>query len=213
MSMKSIGPARRSCSRPGRSGIPSTGGTSGALSPAAPPPPGALTGGASRSAGGCAARAMPPARMTAPRSRRTSGDAGVGIALAGEHVAQGRGVPLVDPQQHHEQQAHPHRLDPEEHGDAGRDRGDANQQEADVLTEPRAQGEHHLLARAILGAERLRHARAPQQADQLDRAGEELRRLLRRTRNRKSTRLNSSHGYISYAVFCLKKKKKKKKQT
>src|SRR5216684_5901901 len=30
-----------------------------------------------------------------------------------------------------------------------------------------------------------------------------LRRL-----DRKSTRLNSSHGYISYAVFCLKKKKK-----
>src|SRR2546422_10974549 len=26
--------------------------------------------------------------------------------------------------------------------------------------------------------------------------------------DRKSTRLNSSHGYISYAVFCLKKKKK-----
>src|SRR2546422_6220230 len=26
-------------------------------------------------------------------------------------------------------------------------------------------------------------------------------------RDRKSTRLNSSHGYISYAVFCLKKKK------
>src|SRR2546422_4787135 len=33
------------------------------------------------------------------------------------------------------------------------------------------------------------------------RAGNELR-------DRKSTRLNSSHGYISYAVFCLKKKKK-----
>src|SRR5687768_17831624 len=32
--------------------------------------------------------------------------------------------------------------------------------------------------------------------------------LLRRVRaaDRKSTRLNSSHGYISYAVFCLKKK-------
>src|SRR2546429_2685223 len=29
-------------------------------------------------------------------------------------------------------------------------------------------------------------------------------------RDRKSTRLNSSHGYISYAVFCLKKKKKNK---
>src|SRR2546422_1652008 len=37
--------------------------------------------------------------------------------------------------------------------------------------------------------------------------------LLRRpARDRKSTRLNSSHGYISYAVFCLKKKKKKKKE-
>src|SRR2546422_2229853 len=47
------------------------------------------------------------------------------------------------------------------------------------------------------------------------------RRMLRRLRayargprdnirDRKSTRLNSSHGYISYAVFCLKKKKKKK---
>src|SRR2546422_2559663 len=30
--------------------------------------------------------------------------------------------------------------------------------------------------------------------------------------DRKSTRLNSSHGYISYAVFCLKKKKKKKRK-
>src|SRR5438105_8422178 len=29
--------------------------------------------------------------------------------------------------------------------------------------------------------------------------------------DRKSTRLNSSHEWISYAVFCLKKKKKKKK--
>src|SRR2546429_6297223 len=29
-----------------------------------------------------------------------------------------------------------------------------------------------------------------------------------RRADRKSTRLNSSHGYISYAVFCLKKKKK-----
>src|SRR2546422_2152575 len=28
--------------------------------------------------------------------------------------------------------------------------------------------------------------------------------------DRKSTRLNSSHGYISYAVFCLKKKKKQR---
>src|SRR3989475_6494117 len=31
--------------------------------------------------------------------------------------------------------------------------------------------------------------------------------------DRKSTRLNSSHSQISYAVFCLKKKKKTKKHT
>src|SRR2546429_1782887 len=31
--------------------------------------------------------------------------------------------------------------------------------------------------------------------------------------DRKSTRLNSSHGYISYAVFCLKKKKQIKNDT
>src|SRR2546422_6355171 len=37
-------------------------------------------------------------------------------------------------------------------------------------------------------------------------------RRLRET-DRKSTRLNSSHGYISYAVFCLKKKKKTQVQT
>src|SRR2546429_4242860 len=34
-----------------------------------------------------------------------------------------------------------------------------------------------------------------------------IRDLLLIGRDRKSTRLNSSHGYISYAVFCLKKKK------
>src|SRR2546429_1945516 len=48
----------------------------------------------------------------------------------------------------------------------------------------------------------------------LPRSGESaLRRPRRRAPvapvpDRKSTRLNSSHGYISYAVFCLKKKKK-----
>src|SRR2546422_7689912 len=31
--------------------------------------------------------------------------------------------------------------------------------------------------------------------------------------DRKSTRLNSSHGYISYAVFCLKKKKQQRTRT
>src|SRR2546422_6219592 len=38
-------------------------------------------------------------------------------------------------------------------------------------------------------------------------------RMRSHRRDRKSTRLNSSHGYISYAVFCLKKKKKKKIQS
>src|SRR5688572_32217159 len=37
--------------------------------------------------------------------------------------------------------------------------------------------------------------------------------LYERVQDRKSTRLNSSHSQISYAVFCLKKKKKKKKKT
>src|SRR2546427_8450084 len=37
------------------------------------------------------------------------------------------------------------------------------------------------------------------------------RQRLHARQDRKSTRLNSSHSQISYAVFCLKKKKKKKK--
>src|SRR2546430_10578410 len=36
---------------------------------------------------------------------------------------------------------------------------------------------------------------------------ENARRLLKQAQDRKSTRLNSSHSQISYAVFCLKKKK------
>src|SRR2546422_6898055 len=52
-----------------------------------------------------------------------------------------------------------------------------------------------------LGEERPVHQ--PQQADERG-----------AVRDRKSTRLNSSHGYISYAVFCLKKKKlERQKQT
>src|SRR5687768_18359483 len=56
--------------------------------------------------------------------------------------------------------------------------------------------------RPALVAEALAHA-----ADHRDPA-----RRLAIVTDRKSTRLNSSHGYISYAVFCLKKKKKKKQQ-
>src|SRR2546430_3614344 len=39
---------------------------------------------------------------------------------------------------------------------------------------------------------------------------DEAHRLKNRLRDRKSTRLNSSHSQISYAVFCLKKKNKRR---
>src|SRR2546422_2375579 len=39
-------------------------------------------------------------------------------------------------------------------------------------------------------------------------AGDRVHDAHKEHRDRKSTRLNSSHGYISYAVFCLKKKRK-----
>src|SRR5215211_8422960 len=47
-----------------------------------------------------------------------------------------------------------------------------------------------------------------------DRSNDSDRRNRRRCRrqDRKSTRLNSSHTVISYAVFCLKKKKKEKQK-
>src|SRR2546422_7809829 len=59
-----------------------------------------------------------------------------------------------------------------------------------------------------------RHVQHPRFQGRAGRAGASGVLLPRggRTRgDRKSTRLNSSHGYISYAVFCLKKKKKRTK--
>src|SRR3712207_7296310 len=59
------------------------------------------------------------------------------------------------------------------------------------------------------GLGRAAHARAP--AGQARLVGRRLRPrgggAARALRDRKSTRLNSSHANISYAVFCLKKKK------
>src|SRR5438445_2016139 len=49
-----------------------------------------------------------------------------------------------------------------------------------------------------------RALKAPQSMPKTSRAG--------KGKDRKSTRLNSSHANISYAVFCLKKKKKNKTQ-
>src|SRR5690606_41588099 len=59
-----------------------------------------------------------------------------------------------------------------------------------------AQRRHLRLHRGEDGHPRQRHLR------------HELRRCARVAEDRKSTRLNSSHVKISYAVFCLKKKKK-----
>src|SRR2546430_13467028 len=44
-------------------------------------------------------------------------------------------------------------------------------------------------------------------ADPLERVARRAVQAPRQTEDRKSTRLNSSHSQISYAVFCLKKKK------
>src|SRR2546422_8539264 len=54
----------------------------------------------------------------------------------------------------------------------------------------------------VAAHERDRHAARPQGVELRDGA-----EVTARDQDRKSTRLNSSHGYISYAVFCLKKKK------
>src|SRR5687768_17621818 len=63
------------------------------------------------------------------------------------------------------------------------------------------------------GLGQLRQAIADVESGRLARHGVHRHRLPqqprhdeRRVEDRKSTRLNSSHGYISYAVFCLKKK-------
>src|SRR2546422_6254596 len=58
------------------------------------------------------------------------------------------------------------------------------------------------------------NAERDRQVALLERQRQALTDLLTRRQlvaeDRKSTRLNSSHGYISYAVFCLKKKKQHK---
>src|SRR2546422_5121474 len=59
------------------------------------------------------------------------------------------------------------------------------------------------LFRSLAGERRVRRQA---QRQRLSPRGPAVRRESQ-ARDRKSTRLNSSHGYISYAVFCLKKKK------
>src|SRR3712207_8043608 len=69
---------------------------------------------------------------------------------------------------------------------------------------------HHgedVLGRAdVRPAERLgRHRRAREPEARCEIAGLRLRQGVAAAQDRKSTRLNSSHANISYAVFCLKK--------
>src|SRR2546422_7586087 len=68
-----------------------------------------------------------------------------------------------------------------------------------VLVDPRFVGEGVAADHGLVGL-----------GKDTDHVGQELARP---EQDRKSTRLNSSHGYISYAVFCLKKKKKHKSIT
>src|SRR2546422_2214482 len=71
--------------------------------------------------------------------------------------------------------------------------------------DPGSRGAGLELRRTVRGRGGARRAGATADAGGRDGAVRELG-------DRKSTRLNSSHGYISYAVFCLKKKKKKKRR-
>src|SRR2546422_5268478 len=73
---------------------------------------------------------------------------------------------------------------------------------ADVVATSRRQEQVDAAAREIEARGR-RSLRVT--SDVSERGSPEKRRD---SRDRKSTRLNSSHGYISYAVFCLKKKKR-----
>src|SRR3712207_7203047 len=78
--------------------------------------------------------------------------------------------------------------------------------------DPGAQPPHARAVRAARGparAARPRPRRQPRRTGLGGPAGEPGHRRV--GRDRKSTRLNSSHANISYAVFCLKKKKKQPK--
>src|SRR5690242_21623590 len=73
-------------------------------------------------------------------------------------------------------------------------------------TKERDEARFHSIAEHAL---RARASPAPQESD----AKKAYQEGAQARKDRKSTRLNSSHMSISYAVFCLKKKKKKRKKT
>src|SRR2546430_8330969 len=62
-------------------------------------------------------------------------------------------------------------------------------------------------ARVVVHGHGNRHAVSLRENDRQIQVHEEILEHFQARRDRKSTRLNSSHSQISYAVFCLKKKK------
>src|SRR6266540_6580999 len=90
--------------------------------------------------------------------------------------------------------------------------------EAERLEYPASSTTHAARMSARMLVRRLTSARRRATADRAhalpgqDRRQDRHDHTTKQERDRKSTRLNSSHITISYAVFCLKKKKKKKKE-
>src|SRR5687768_18371548 len=79
-----------------------------------------------------------------------------------------------------------------------------------VLRGPGGRGTNHGTTRVLDRSRRFFERKHPRPRPR-EEDPQAVQRLLRheddQAIDRKSTRLNSSHGYISYAVFCLKKKK------
>src|SRR2546422_5441612 len=76
-----------------------------------------------------------------------------------------------------------------------------------ALMRARWEREKRKLKEAPAAPKRRRAVKAAEPVAVLPEARPKRRRRTAAEVDRKSTRLNSSHGYISYAVFCLKKKK------
>src|SRR5256884_2633235 len=115
----------------------------------------------------------------------------------------------------HEAVAGPHLLDVAEHA-LGRGVADHQRYHGELVGDERDRAVLHLTAGIALGMDvgNLLELERPLEGDGVLDATAQIEDVARvgeldvlyLGRDRKSTRLNSSHGYISYAVFCLKKK-------
>src|SRR3989449_1011682 len=171
-------------------------------------------------------------RIEAPsracKDSRRSGRAPAGSAVPGRLQGEQLGVqpaprhellvcPLVHqlaPLQYQDAVGHPHRGEAvrDEHGHAAL--CELGEPQEHLILRPRVQRRRGLVQDQDL---RIAHVSPPQRhllplaARQVDAAVEPPAQhlVVAASGDRKSTRLNSSHGYISYAVFCLKKKKQR----